>query len=170
MTTDNQNLLRRIADYERISGILWIVLGVLQLCSIVGAIAGIWNIIAGVSRFKLVPRIRAADATVPGEYQDITQLVIIAAINLFLGGIIGIACVVFDFYIRDKVLSNAGIFTGAAPAPANPNPSPDRQGGDVPVQRTGTTEQQLRMFAQLRTDNLITDDEFACKKQELLGL
>ncbi len=41
------NVIRRIADYERMSGILWIVLGVIQICTVVGIIAGVWNVFAG---------------------------------------------------------------------------------------------------------------------------
>lgn len=105
-----EELVRRIADYERISGILWIVLGVIQIVCLFGIIAGIWNIFAGRSRLKFSPVIVARDASVPQAYESVTQLVIIAAINVLVGGFIGVAFVAFDFYIRDKVLSNARLF------------------------------------------------------------
>lgn len=103
-------LVRRIAEYERISGILWITLGIIQIVSLVGILAGIWNIFAGRSRLKFSPVIAARDVSVPAAYESVTQLVIIAVINVLLGGLVGVAFVAFDFYIRDKVLSNARLF------------------------------------------------------------
>lgn len=100
------NTIRQIADYERISGYVWIVLGVIQIVTVVGIVAGIWNIVAGRSRLQIVPRILARDAAIPAELDHVTGLVIIGALNLFLGGVIGLAFVGFDFFIRDKVLSN----------------------------------------------------------------
>jgi hypothetical protein len=40
MQTEEQNLVRRLADYQRTSGILWIVLGAVQVCLVVTALAG----------------------------------------------------------------------------------------------------------------------------------
>lgn len=103
-------LLRQIADYERISAVLWLVLGIVQVISVIAVIAGIWNIIAAVSRFGLVPRIQQRDPGVPAAYEGVTGLVLIGLVNLCLGGMIGVAFVVFDFIIRDKVLSNRHLF------------------------------------------------------------
>jgi hypothetical protein len=111
-------LIRRIAEYERISGILWIVLGVIQILCLVGIIAGIWNIFAGRSRLKFSPVIASRDATVPQAYDSITQLVVIGVINVLVGGFIGVAFVAFDFYIRDKVLSNAHLFNRRSQQPS----------------------------------------------------
>lgn len=106
----DEHLLQRIADYERISGILWMILGILQVLMVVTIIVGIWNIFAASSRMKLRPMIMARDARIPAAYEDVTQLVIIGVLNLFLGGVIGVLFVVFDFIIRDMVLSNRRIF------------------------------------------------------------
>ena len=67
----------RMADYERVSAILWLVLGIVQVLFIVTIIAGVWNIFAATSRFKLSPMIRARDPGIPDAYeQGLTQLVI----------------------------------------------------------------------------------------------
>ena len=108
--TSEETLVRQIADYERISGIVWIVLGVLQILSLVGVFAGIWNIFAGRSRLKLYPLIAARDASVPAVFESLSGLVVIGIINILLGGFIGVICIGFDFYIREKVLSNAHLF------------------------------------------------------------
>jgi hypothetical protein len=110
VANQDADLIRRIADYERISGILWIVLGAIQILTLVGIIAGIWNIFAGRSRLKLSPFISARDASVPEAYESMSGLVIIGVINVLVGGFIGVAFIAFDFYIRDLVLSNARLF------------------------------------------------------------
>ena len=105
--------LRRIADYERISGVVWIVIGVLQCLILIGIIAGIWNIFAGVSRMKAVPIILARSPSVPSMFEGVGQLIVIGLINAFLGGIFGVLCVIFDFIIRDMVLKNRHLFEQA---------------------------------------------------------
>jgi hypothetical protein len=108
---DGDLTIRRLADYERISGILWIVLAAIQILTVVGIIAGIWNILAGISRINVSKQITARDSKVPAIFESYTQLIVIGIINLLLGGIIGVAFVAFDFYIRDVVLRNARLFT-----------------------------------------------------------
>lgn len=110
---DEENLIRRIADYERISGYIWIVIGIMQILSLFGIIAGIWNIFAGRSSLKLVPHIRARSSRVPSAFENIGGLVVIGLVNFFLGGVIGVVFVAFDFYIRDLVLTNRRLFCRA---------------------------------------------------------
>lgn len=102
--------IRRIADYERISATLWLILGVIQILMIVTIIAGVWNVIAAWSRFKVSPMIRQRDSRVPAFYEGITQLVIVGVINLLFGGVIGVLFVIFDFVIRDMVLNHQHLF------------------------------------------------------------
>jgi hypothetical protein len=165
MQTEEQNLVRRLADYQRTSGILWIVLGAVQVCLVVTALAGAWNIYAGITRMKASKRILERDPAIPGEFESIAQLVIIGVINLVLGGFIGVLFVGFDFYIRDKVLTNAHIFTGAVQPSGSTSPSL------VPVPVVaGGFDQHLRALAKLRDDGVITEEDFGRKKKEILGL
>lgn len=113
-TDDGATVIRRIADYERISGILWIVLGIIQVISVAGVIAGIWNIVAGSSRMKLVPAILERRSWVPADFEGAGGLIVIGLINLILGGVIGVLFVALDFYVRDKVLSNRHLFEQTA--------------------------------------------------------
>jgi GYF domain 2 len=120
-------LIRRLADFERVSGIVWIVLGALQIALIYTAIAGVWNIIAGILRLTKVKMIKGRSRYIPQEYEPIRGLVVIAIVNLLLGGLIGLVFVAFDFYIRDKVLANRHLFNrnGAGPVLS----------GDIPLGR-----------------------------------
>lgn len=112
-THHDAETIRRIADYERVSAILWMILGIVQILSIVAIIAGVWNVFAAWSRFRLVPFIRDRDSRVPAAYEGVAGLVIIGLINLLLGGLIGVLFITFDFIIRDKVLSNRRLFNNA---------------------------------------------------------
>ena len=107
---NGSDLLRKLADYERISGGLWMLLGIFQCLSVVAAIAGVWNIFAAFTRFKMAKRILQGDRDVVSEYEGVTGLLVIGAVNLFLGGVIGIIFVAFDFFVRDKILSNSHLF------------------------------------------------------------
>lgn len=113
----DHDTIRRMHDYERLSGIFWIILGILQVSSILvlwlpGPIIGIWNIFAGTSRLKMASQIAARDANVPSAFEGMGHLIAIGVANLLIGGVIGIAFVALDFFIRDKILSNRHLFTG----------------------------------------------------------
>lgn len=116
MTQSDEHTIRRINDYLRISGILWIILGVLQIASICafwlpGPLIGAWNMYAGFTNLKAADRVLARDATIPQQFEGIAGLILIAVFNLVLGGVIGILFVVLDFLARDKILSNRHLFT-----------------------------------------------------------
>lgn len=163
MKTNAQNMIRRLADYERISGILWIVIAVVQICTIVGAIAGIWNIFAGRSRLKISKRIAECDRNIPKEFEPTSQLLVIGIVNFLLGGVVGILLVVFDFYIRDIVLTNAHLFTGEVLKYA----SNDADNVDA----TPTDfDRHLRQLQKLKDDGIITEEDFSLKKKSILQL
>jgi hypothetical protein len=109
--TPEETLIRRLSEYVTWSGIAWIVLGAIQILTLVAAIAGVWNIFAGITRIRTGKAIRARSALVPAAFQGITGLVIIGIINLVLGGVVGVILVGVDFFLRHKVLTNAHLFT-----------------------------------------------------------
>lgn len=108
-----------IATYERLSGLAWIGIGVVQVLLVYTILAGIWNIVAGISRLRIAPAIERRHWSVPDAFSGVGQLLIIGAINLFFGAAFGvIMVVVVDFIIRQYVLDNRHIFTGGVAAPA----------------------------------------------------
>lgn len=128
MSYQDQNLLRRIHDYQRISGILWIVWGIIQVLSVCilfvfgipVAIVGIWNIYAGITRLKSAPDILAGDASIPARFENMTGLIVITIVNLVFGAILGVIVCIIDFYVRDQILSNRHLFGGSAVRPMSP--------------------------------------------------
>ena len=105
-----ESIIRRLADYQKTSGILGIILAIIQICTIYGIIGGIWNLFVGVMRIRSSGKIRARDASIPAQFTGVGGLVLIGIINIVLGGVIGIILVGFDFYVRDKILSNQQLF------------------------------------------------------------
>jgi hypothetical protein len=109
---NDEVLIQRIAKYERMSCIFWLILGIIQIIFVVSIVAGIWNIVAVISDWKLPDKIRRRDASIPETYENnLAGLIIIGVVNLIFGGVIGVAFVVFDFYIRKQVITNAHLFS-----------------------------------------------------------
>jgi hypothetical protein len=167
MYTNDQALIRRLADYERISGIFWIILSIFQIYFVWTAIAGMWNIFAGVTRIRVAKLMRQRDPTIAAACEGIAQLIIIGIVNLLVGGVIGILFVAFDFYIRDKVLTNAHVFTGqqATSGPSSVSLPLTAARPDV-----ADFEQHLGTLAKLRDDGVISEEDFGQKKKQILGL
>lgn len=114
-----EHTIRSIASYEKCSGIIWLVIGIVQCMTLIAIIAGIWNIVAGISRIRSAPLILQRHPGIPAAFEGVGQLIIIGLINLFLGGVIGVVAVIFDFYIRDMVLKNRALFDGSGPVRAH---------------------------------------------------
>lgn len=156
---ERENLARQLADYEKLSGVLWIVLGAIQICLVVTALAGVWNVFAGLSRLGMARRIRAYDPLVPKAYEGIVQLVVIGIVNFLLGGFIGLVLVGLDFYIRDKVLSNRWAFEGEGSAPVRMTaPGPSVSALD-----------SLEQLGRLRDRAILTAEEFDREKARILS-
>lgn len=97
----------RIAGYERLSGIVWLVIAIIQCLTIVAIIAGIWNIFASISRFRFSKAIRQGHPGIAQAYEEnLWILIVMGCVNFFLGGFIAAAWIGFDFYVRHKVLRN----------------------------------------------------------------
>lgn len=107
--------LRRTSEYSRWSGVGWMVLGALQVISLFGIIAGVWNLFAGWTRIRTARDIAMRSPSIPARFRPVGGYVVIAIVNLFLGGFIGLALVGFDLFVRDQILKNEAAFTGQAP-------------------------------------------------------
>lgn len=159
---DRAEFIRRMADYEKLSAILWLILSIIQILSIIAIVAGIWNFFASLSRFGMVKKIRALEADVPENYEGMGQLIVIGLINVLLGAVIGIVFVALDFYIRDQILKNKHVFTAGN----------GDLGGDLwsaPEEITGNMIGQLERLVSLREKGILDESEFLREKQKLLG-
>lgn len=156
---EKQLKANQLAGYERTSAVIWMIISILQIISVVFILAGIWNLIASLSSFDTEKKILNRDADVPNIFQDITQLIIIGFINIVFGGLLGIALVGFDFWIRSEVLANKDIF--------------DNQNGDkkqVGGNSVGVScYEELEQIYQLKSKGILTEEEFNQEKARLLS-
>lgn len=111
-TGDGQKTADRLAGYERLSGIVWVIIAAFQILSVVLIVAGIWNLFAVRGYFQRADLIRRRHPLVPSLYESVTPFVISGAVNLLLGGVIGVFVVLFGSWIRGQVLLHREIFSG----------------------------------------------------------
>ncbi len=110
---DDEAMIRSLSSAENTSGVVWLIIAILQILSCAAIIAGVWNIFAATTSFKLSKRILTRDPAIPSIYENMqTNLIITLVINLVLGGLIGALWVIYDFNVRSRVLANAHLFTG----------------------------------------------------------
>ena len=151
---EGDDIARSIADYERLSGILWVGLGVIQILAVVTAIAGAWNVWAGISRFAMSKRVRAREAAVPQAYEGLTQLIVIGLVNLLVGGVIGLIFVGLDLFIRERVLTHRWVFTGE---------------GQPAVLFKDQRLSVLEQLGRLRGSGVLSEEESAREKAKVLS-
>lgn len=96
---------------EVISNIAWIVIGIVQCVTLYAAAAGVWNIINAIVSLRNVKNIQPGNAAVV-PYFDSRKvwLIVLAVVNLVLGGVVGVLLVLFEWYLRDYVLRNRSAF------------------------------------------------------------
>ncbi len=119
MDAKDQDLIDHLKTMEMASGIVWSLIAGSQILFAISMencgslflfVTGVLNILAALSRFRMVKCIEKRQKAVIGNYESASRLVVIGIVNLLLGGIIGALWVIFDFVIRDKVLKNRHLF------------------------------------------------------------
>jgi len=155
---EKQYQANRLAGYERTSAIIWIIISVLQILSVYLIIAGIWNLFAAISSFKMEKKILNRDADVPQVYESVTELIIIGVVNVLFGGIFGVILVGFDFWIRSEVLAHREVFDNTE--------NVDAENITVPV--SVSNYEQLEKLYELKQKGVLTEEEYTKAKADLL--
>lgn len=131
--TDPEYEIWKIADNQKIANIIWMGIGIFQICFAVlmmiarmwpfaiFIIPGIWNISVACAKWKLPQKIFNKDADIPKHYEPLKVLIIFFVINVLLGGVIGGLLVLFDFYIRNLIFKNKKLFTTKVAGPDRNN-------------------------------------------------
>jgi hypothetical protein len=139
-----QREIASIASLARADGAVWLViafvqilvfapvqmlfglftLGLSALAGLVTAAVGVWNICAGAGRFRWAREIEQFRPGVPAAAErHLAVIVIFIFVNLFFGGVIGVAGCVFDLVLRDRILKVRAAFE--SPQAYLPAQSPD---------------------------------------------
>lgn len=96
---------------EVVSNIVWIVVGIIQCVAVYTAAAGVWNIVNVIVALRNAKNITAHNpGVVPYFDQRKVWLIVLAVVNLILGGVVGVVLVLFEWYVRDFVLRNRSAF------------------------------------------------------------
>lgn len=106
-----KNAYKKLSKYERTSGVIWLIIGIIQCISIIGIICGIWNIVISTQRLKYSKELELMPRGIYYDFdKQLTFLVIILVINIVLGAVIGVVGAVFDLIVRNYVMNNPKIF------------------------------------------------------------
>ena len=112
-------IAEKVKRRELISGLLWLVIGAVQVFLVYTAAAGVWNVINAIIRLRSVGNIRVGNLEVVPWYEKRrTSLIVFAVVNIVLGGVVGVALVAFDWWVRDYVIKNKTAFVGDSAASA----------------------------------------------------
>lgn len=115
MPQELQQITRSLSEKEKMSAIIWLVIGIMQCLSFVCVIAGAWNIYCAVTRFKQANAVLTPWKGIVNTYDQWQSNIIVGlGINLILGGVIGIAGNLYDLLVvRKYVLDNRQVFESA---------------------------------------------------------
>ncbi len=107
-----QSVCKTVSEREKISAIIWLIIGILQCLSCAGIVAGAWNIYAAYTSFKRSTAVLQPWPGIVDTYEkSMTTIIISLVINLILGGVVGVAGALYDmFAIRQYVLENKEVF------------------------------------------------------------
>lgn len=114
----NENLsqvTKTLSEREKISAIIWLVVGIIQCITCAGIICGAWNIYCSVCRFKNSTAVLTPWKGIVESYDKWINMIIVGlVINLILGGIFGVAGSIYDLLaVRDYALKNKQVFEQA---------------------------------------------------------
>ena len=112
MENKHQQCVKTLSEREKISAILWMVIGAIQILTFVGVFCGAWNIYCAYCRFKQSKAVLTPYPGLVKSYDNwMTSIIISLVINLLLGGVIGAGAAIFDMIgIRGYVLENKDTF------------------------------------------------------------
>ena len=108
-----------LATREKIAGVVWLIVGICQICTIVGFFAGIWNIYAAFTRFRQAKAVQTPWCGIVNTYVKwlgslIKNFVIGIFVGLFIGCVPSIPGYLYDiFVIRSYVMKHKDVYAQA---------------------------------------------------------
>ena len=152
---DRNAVLQKISGKEKVGGIIWIVVASIQLMiglavNWVIMIIGIWNFIIGIMRIVNAGKMDERADTIVEQYEkDLVNIIIFLIVNIFIGGLIGVAGAIFDLVTRNYVMNNKNIIMGTA-------------------SESGDKYEKLAKLQELKNRGTISEMEFEIEKSKIL--
>lgn len=101
----------KVRRCEIVSGVVWIIIGLIQCIAVFTAAAGVWNIVNAIVSLRNMRNIQPGNPHVVSYFdQRKVWLIVMAVVNIILGGVVGVLLVAFNWYVRDYVLQNRAAF------------------------------------------------------------
>lgn len=101
----------KVKRCEVVSGVAWLLVGIVQLLLVYTAAAGVWNVINAIVALRNCKNITPGNPHVVPYFEGRkVWLIVMAVVNLILGGVVGVLLVLFDWHVRDFVLRNRSAF------------------------------------------------------------
>lgn len=111
LLTGAEAVAAKVRRWEIASCVAWIVIGIVQCVLLYTAAAGVWNVVNAILALRNVKNITAHNpGVVPYFDQRRVWLIVLAVVNLVLGGVVGVVLVLLEWLLRDYVLRNRGAF------------------------------------------------------------
>lgn len=109
--TGAEAVAAKVRRWEIASCVAWIVIGIVQCVLLYTAAAGVWNVVNAILALRNVKNITAHNpGVVPYFDQRRVWLIVLAVVNLVLGGVVGVVLVLLEWLLRDYVLRNRSAF------------------------------------------------------------
>lgn len=110
-----EDIVKTLSERLQINGIIWIVIGALQI--LIGGVAilpiavGAWNIYCGYNDYKNSQRILENPTGIVSTYEPLTNCIITLVCNLVLGAVIGVVGSIYHLIcVRQFVVENKDKF------------------------------------------------------------
>lgn len=109
--TMSDDKLKELSNRIKLNGIIWLIIGILQVCTFFFSIVGILNIISSIRDIKTSKNVFTYRVGLVEAYKPITAPVIVLIYNLIFGGVIGVVGSLYYFFcIRGYVMENKEYF------------------------------------------------------------
>ena len=113
--TELEKVTKTLSEREKISGIVLLVVGILQVICGLGFICGIWNIINAVKTLKNSQNVITPWKGIVDSYdKQLTNIIVTLVLNLIFGAGFGVLGAFYElFLVRGYVLKNREVFEEA---------------------------------------------------------
>lgn len=109
--TLSDDKLKELANRVRISAIIWLIIGIVQVCMVATCIVGFLNIWTSIQNLQISKNMMTRRVGLVKAYTPMTGFIITLLYNLIFGGVIGIVgSLYYYFCIRGYVMDNKEYF------------------------------------------------------------
>jgi len=106
-----EEVCRKLQSHAKTSNILWLIVGILQVISVIFIFAGAWNVIRSIIGLSNVKNIVPGNSRIPPYFKGrLPMLIFGLAWNFIVGGVIPAGLSIYDLWIRDYAIKNQQAF------------------------------------------------------------